>query len=364
MGAFLSWMYARRMENPLFDVIGGILVGLATLSNVYGVFWGCALFVLFWLDSRLFTKRPIARNVISFAAAMIVIISLWGIIILLNWQDFLGQSVKHQGRLDLLNPHFYLDSIFREIHRYNLGARQAVTYARVGFWLLVIGIPASFLLLTKQVTRERMRVGLWLSVPCFIFPLLFAVLVNEKRFYYLVTIAPLFAILLAWGAAHFLQSKKRYWQFGAMVVMTVALIQGIMGITHLHTTASNRDSPTVFFAQLREIVPHERRVLGPQQYWPALYQEEYQATTLLFIISNPKAADLLTFDEAFVMISPEIVVVDSDLISWLKTSPVHAPTIEETFWTLMEQQDAKLIGELSDNEGRPVQIYQLRQEDK
>ena len=68
-----------------------------------------------------------------------------------------------QGRFDMLRPSFYLDNLLNEPHRYFLGVRDPATYLRVGFWLVVVGLPASLIWLAWRWRRggDARAPGCW-----------------------------------------------------------------------------------------------------------------------------------------------------------------------------------------------------------
>lgn len=98
-----------------------------------------------------------------------------------------------------------------------------------------------------------------------------------------------------------------------------------------------------------------------QLYWPALYTEDYQALTLLFIISNPDRANLLSFDEALHTTAPDIVLVDSIFTTWLNGEQPDGTPYSSPFWQYMTEKNATLLNTLTDPQGNLVEIYQLTQ---
>ena len=373
VSAFGFWLKARKDGSLVLDVISGFLAGLAGLSNVYGLFWGIALPALLLVDTRVFTRRALSRPLLAFLIPFLAVMSTWGIVILFNWETMLGQFVKHGGRFNFLDWRFYLDSLAREPHRYNLGFRQPGTYFRVGFWLLILGLPVSWILLAMRTWRQKLRAGPWLLLPCLLFPLLLALLVNEKRFYYLIAITPFFATLLAWGtwkgipALLALRTFPANYKIGpslaAIFLLTLlgcGTLQGIAGIIRLQQDAARVQSPETFFRALNETIPSEGTVLGPQRYWHAIRNQPYHAMLLSFHLSSIYDPTPISFEEALEQIHPDFIIIDPYLESWLELSEDPDPrSMKEQFETFMESHEAKLIAELVDHEGQPVQVFRL-----
>ena len=359
MGAFFCWLSARRTKRIFWDVLSGVLTGGAVLSNVYGVFWFVVLAGLFFLSVPKSRTNKVAFLAYTTAAGLVV--GLWGIVILLHWTDFLGQIVKHQGRLDLGDWHFYWDSLRQEIHRYHLGVTRGQTYFRTGFWLFALGLPATVVWAIKRQIAHRVHQEAWLWVPAIVFPLAFALLVNEKRYYYLILEFPVFAILLAWGGYSVYQHAPKMARLALGLVCGLFVIQGMGAMLNLHSLALAQPSPAPFFAELREIIPPHKRILGQQTYWPALYTEDYQALTLLFIISNPERANLLSFEDALRQTAPDFVLVDSIFRTWLTAEQPDGTPFALPFWLYMTEKNASRVGSLTDPQGNLVEIYQLTQ---
>ncbi|MGH2520938.1 MAG: ArnT family glycosyltransferase [Anaerolineales bacterium] len=361
LGAFWAWLRARRTDHTRAYALSGLLAGLAGLANVYGLFWVVALMGMMLIDNWLL--QPSCRGVlrragwVGFGAAVPWL--GWGAIILAHWPEARGQFSKHVGRFDLLNPAFYLDSLMNEIHRYALGVREPGTLFRVGFWLVVVGVPLVLAWLGWRATRYRDRRAMWLLVPCLLFPALFALFVNTKRFYYLMMLVPLLALALAWGLARV--AGRRRWMVA--LLLGVMIIQAALGITRMQSLAREVDSPAAFFAKLRQAVPLEAGViLGPPQYWFALPQRDYRSTALPFLLSGPRGLAPIPFDAALNRVAPEVVLVERSLLDSLTNAdqlePLATPRTEQ-FWDFMRQHQARLVGELYDYEGALVQVYGL-----
>ena len=145
----------------------------------------------------------------------------WLSLVVSNWGDFVGQLLPSRERFDLLNASFYLNNLMNERHRYFFSNFALTTLTRSGFWLLIAGVPAAALWLNARAVSRRDPKALWLLVPCVIFPVLFALLIQIKTFNYLVSIAPLFAILLAQGLCRLLAARRRLWRLPTLMILVL-----------------------------------------------------------------------------------------------------------------------------------------------
>src|SRR4029077_13466830 len=104
------------------------------------------------------------------------------------------------------------DNVLNEAHRYFLGVRDPATYVRLGFWLAGLGLPASLAWLAWRWRRARDARARRLLLPALGVPALLALLDSEKRFYYLIVVIPVFAVIVAWAATETFQAASRHWR--------------------------------------------------------------------------------------------------------------------------------------------------------
>lgn len=349
LGAFWVWRQAQKSRNPIVYFLSGILISLAGLAHVYGFFWLVVLGILTWLETPAETKRS---KIFTLLAGTFTPLFPWLMVIWKNWPLFTAQFlIRHQHRLSMMSPAFYWENLTSEMERYHLGLQSPETYGRVGFWLFALGLPISLVLL-GHVTRGRGKLGgLWLA--SLVFPLLFALFLHEKRVYYLITIIPLFAMVLAWAMVQTWNSGQRSLQLiiGGALLLTV--LQGVKGIVALHAQAADRVSPVQFFATLREAAPPDGIILGPQTFWPAFADRDYRSVVYLAQLTLPGRPEYKPFPQALEILAPEVVVVHPLWFAWFKEEDQTA------FWAYLETRRAHLVGEWVDHEGYAVQMYQL-----
>jgi hypothetical protein len=237
-------------------------------------------------------------------------------------------------------------------------------WTRLGFWLVVVGLPLSLAWLGWRVVRQKDRRAFWLLIPCLLLPILLALLVQKKQFAYLLLVLPLWAIALAWGLAR-LSQRKWVGQVSVALLLGLLLWEGMMAWRQMITTAVQTPSPIPFFADLREMVPGDSergccnpaasgRLLGPQTYWPAFPDREYRSFILPLLLSHPRSRDPIPLETALTRIDPDVVLVTPIVNHWLALQDEEAH-----FWRWMADHNAHLVGELPAYDGGVVQIYQL-----
>ena len=77
----------------------------------------------------------------------------WPVLALTHWPEFRAQFGMHQARFDLLNLAFYVNNIMAEGQRYFLGVQQPGTLGRLGFWLVVVGLPLALFWLGRTLEQ-------------------------------------------------------------------------------------------------------------------------------------------------------------------------------------------------------------------
>jgi len=147
----------------------------------------------------------------------------------------------------------------------------------------------------------------------------------------------------------------------ALGALGLIVIQGSLGIGHMHTYALRAEVPEKMFAELRQIVPPSGRILGPARYWLALHDQDYTFLVLPFFLSNPQySASPVSFEAAIARIAPRIVVVDlySEEYQNNYAPPAgrRGPSLLRAY---LAAHHARLMGTLRDNYGQPIEVYDL-----
>ena len=294
LGALWCVLRASRGSEagPLlkrYDLLAGILSGLAALAHLYGLFWVLALLVVYGLEgARGHAPRATVVRAGTFLLGAALAGSVWLAVIVLNWQDYLGQNYQYRDRFDLLSPRFYLENLIGEPRRYNLGVRDIATYARGGFWLLVVGMPASFVLLFRHARKGIERHAQYLLAPAFVLAALFALFISTKQYNYVAPLVPLYALIVGWALTRLLAQRRGWVRLATWAAVLIVCVQGAWGLTQLQLSAGRAEAPEATFARVRAIVPESARVLGMPRYWLARPEQDYRSYVLLPQLTDPR----------------------------------------------------------------------------
>lgn len=345
-----------------YDLLAGLCSGLAALAHLYGLFWVAALLVVYGLEGmRGRSLRATAARAGTFLLGVALPASIWLTVIALNWHDYLGQNYQYRGRFDLLSPRFYLENLSGEARRYHLGVREIATYTRAGFWLLVLGLPGSWLLLFRHARLGVERNAMYLLAPAVVLAGLFALLLSNKQYNYVATLVPLYALIVGWAVTRLLAEPRGWVRLATGAAVVVVCVQGILGLAQVQAVASQAEAPESTFARLRAIIPESARVLGTPRYWLARPEQDYRSYVLLPQLSDPRiTAEPVSVSEALNRIAPTIVLEDRE---WLaayadRSSPLSRERSEQ-YAAYMQSHRARLLAELKDERGERLQIFQL-----
>jgi 4-amino-4-deoxy-L-arabinose transferase-like glycosyltransferase len=339
------WLQAVRTGQTRFYVGSGLAVGLASLAQIYGVFWLMALLIYGWYGQR---WRGLGRILLGFTA----VISIWLLMIATHWQAFLGQFGLHQTRFQLFSLHFYLDNLRWESGRYFLGFGEPGTVTRLGFWMVVILLPVSLIWLISRFMQYRDKTAVWLLIPAFLFPLLLALFIQKKQFAYLQVVMPVFVLATALLMHRWLYLKSPVWRALAYLLLLGMIWEGGQGIYQMQQMADKAQPPSAFFAELRQVLPENGRVIGPQTYWPGLFDTDYRSFVLALLLSDADRPENLSLLMALNRIEADYVIVNPTIQEWTASSAVQ-------FQTYLEQHEGQIVAELIDYEGEFVQVWQL-----
>lgn len=375
--SFWAWLNQRHFW-------AGLLAGVAGFTNIYGLFWIPALVLLYLLDSAIpqrgdhkgaplhlgflrqmvETLRGNVSTFVKFFIGAILPWLIWLAILLMNWEAATGQFTKHDGRFDLFNPAFYWQNLITEVQRYALGFRDPASYGRVGFWLVVVGIPAGIIFLLHRYYKHQDRHALHLLVPLITLPTLLGLLVSFKRHYYLAVFVPLAAILIAWLIYELYQRRRRWLTVTLTGLLCLFIVQGLLGIRQLNGAIEQVESPFAFYDELAERVPAGGRVVASPIYWPIFAERDFRSLGLLFVISNPDGKDPLSFEDALYHLQPDYLLLDPAFDQELTAVEEHTGLSRiEPFENFMDTHNAQQIDEIITPHGETIEIYQLEWEE-
>lgn len=270
----------------------GVLAGLATLSHLYGGFILVVVFLSLSCEWRAGTiVRPPWHLIV---AGVVVALLPWATYVIQDLEAYRGQMARHEGRFDLLDPLFYVRNLAREYHRYGAWAQgfpSGLLVPRIGIWIVLLGVPASLVLLWRRVRstgdyRERF---LLLAFPTL--AALLALLVNLKRHVYLVLLLPFIALQLGMLARHAWDwtGHHRHGKTGRTILLGIAflcVVEGAVGVTRMLDRAGNATPYTEVTAAIAQHLPPGSRALISQPFWLGLADYETRSLNLPFVMSS------------------------------------------------------------------------------
>ncbi|MDX1523627.1 MAG: hypothetical protein R3264_18510, partial [Anaerolineae bacterium] len=363
---------------PFQSLFTGLLIGLATLSHVYGAFWLPALILgLFWLTGRRSLKPALVMS-LGFGLALLP----WLIFVASGWQDFLSQSRNYANRFGLLDYRFYLTNLLQEVERYD----PILNGAKLSFgsWLWLIACLLSLgWLVSRAVSgehaawtpgwlsrlppdREKLSAQLLLTVLGTIGGL-FALLLSFKTFSYLATLWPILALVIAAGVGRMWQiSPARPWWRPALVgLFVLAMLEGAVVSAALKLQARQTTPYQTYTLAIATELPPNQKVMGLQHYWLGLAQSTADYRSILvpiFWTSRQYVPQPHSFAQAANAIPPDIVLLDQIMLDFLAESadPGHELNgLNQQIINYLASPHATLIGEINDPTYGRTQIYQL-----
>ena len=343
LGAFHVYLSVRQSAPSWPYLIAGAIAGLAGLAHLYGLFWVPALVLLAVWDGR--------RQALAWLVAGAVLPWLpYGAYVLSDLPDWRGQTAIYASRFEVLNAAWYIQNIVQEYHRYGpgLGPIGVMWLARPGFWLALLGLPLSLLVLGRRALRGGDAAARAILVPALLFPMLFAVFITLKLVNYTLIELPMFALALGWGVS---TAWSREWSRPVLGAIAVAvLIEGGVALSRLEQPASPYP---VFAAQIRQYLPPGARVLGLHTYWFGLEDFDYRS----FLVPLNLADEVLPLDQALARVAPDVVMLDQRMRAYFDEPSVAAD--HDRFYSWLAQHDAQVLGRIDDPTYGLMEVYRV-----
>lgn len=346
----------------------GLLIGLATLSHLYGAFWLLALaLALLWLWGRRCLTGLVLMG-LGFGLAL----TPWLIFVASGWPDFLRQNQNYADRFSLLDFRFYLINLLLEPERYDPilnGARLSL-----GAWLWLVGVGLSLAWLIKSSLVRGRQPGVD-QTPARIVVVslasvggLFALLVTYKTFSYLATLWPLFAIIIAAGFMHLWRQCRpgRGWRVVLVGLWLLAMCEGGLTQWRMQNLAQQTTPYQLYTAKIAAQLPPQTRLMALQHYWLGLAQHSagYRSILVPVFWSSPKYVEPpRPFAQTANLIPPDVILLDQIMLDFLaKTADPAAELhpLQQQIWRYLADRQARLTGVVDDPSYGRLEIYRLK----
>jgi hypothetical protein len=144
-GLLALWVFNRAevQRSRALYLAAGLLIGLASLSHLYGMFWLPALATMLLIRRR---SRLLSDPACWLLLAGVAITWLpWLAYIASGWSDFAGQMRFVSPRFDLLNPSFFTRNVFHGGGPLSLDwllrSLADMPPSRISTWSALAGLP-------------------------------------------------------------------------------------------------------------------------------------------------------------------------------------------------------------------------------
>jgi len=344
----------------------GFLIGLATLSHLYGAFWLPALsLALVWIGGW----RAI-KAIIVMGLGFVLTLTPWLIFVASGWADFLSQNRNYADRFGLLDGRFYLLNLLQEVERYDPILNGAKLSLGAWLWLIGCGLSLGWLgrvALTSQSAWRKIGAKILVSMLT-TFGLLFALLVSFKTFSYLATLWPLFGLVIAAGFWQVWQAHRpyRWWRPLLAGLVLLAVAEGVLTTGRVQIEARQMTPYRSFTQRVAEQLPAQSQVLGLQHYWLGLAEVSPGYRSILvpiFWTSDKYVPQPVLFSQAAEAIPPTILLLDQIMLDFLAetASPTNALyPLNQEIEAYLQAKQARLIGTVNDPTYGRLEIYQLQ----
>jgi 4-amino-4-deoxy-L-arabinose transferase-like glycosyltransferase len=352
LAACLLFLWTAERDSDWGYLMTGGLVGLATLTHVYGAFILILFVVWLWWQRGWSVWRQ--RPFYLLALGWFVVLLPWFIYIGQDVPAYLGQQLRHGSRFDISNPGFYLNNLLREPWRYLklVGSFQVpALWPRPGFWLMVVAVVTANSALWRRREEANGRF-LLLSLP--LLALLLALLISFKRYTYIILPLPFLALQIAYGLLVLLawiENSGRVWQWALALLLLLAPAEGISSTIKNLQAAQSATSYSDLTTEIKSYLPGQARIIMQHGFWLGLASYDAFSLDLLFILSDPAYgfSNPPTIDQLIQQIAPDYIIVADHLLQSYE-QPALLPSLElAQKWQALDhtlQQQCQLNGEV------------------
>ncbi len=357
----------RKQAGHGASLLVGLLIGLSALSHLYGIFWLPALWAIGFLRHG---WRYVRHEAPYWMAAGIVLTLLpWLLFIAGGWEDFQGQMRFVADRVDLFNPHFYVDNVLHEIDRYRwldlLDPNGQPYLKRPGAWLTILLLPVAHLVLTWRAHDPKVRRSAQAVAVAFVVQsLLFALLLKVKSENYFIGLWPLAVLVVAWlGMWVWHQRANRPLRGMLLALLTLVLLEGSGQIAGRRAVAAATTPYVQMTAQIAALIPPGTRVLGLPHFWLGLRAYPYRTWLLPLLYALPEYyTPALTLDEALSRVKPDVILIDYNMQVYfdeLADVAHHNHHLYQGYRRYMDAHNARILGVVEDATYGKVTVYQV-----
>jgi len=331
------------IHNSPFTIthlIIGFLIGLATLSHLYGAFILPVFGVLLIWQAGWRAWRPFLLIIAGWSLTLLP----WLIYILQDLPAYQGQMLRHENRFDLLNPVFYVNNLRGEIWRYVkfIGRfRPPVLFPRPGFWLMAVAVIAAYIHLWPQIRRPHLSARfLFITLP--MLATLLALLVSFKRYSYVALLLPFLAILVGLGIVviwNWLRGRGRWWRLLFGLWLLVAVAEGLFSVAETRQTAATITPYRELTAVLHQHISPNSRPLALHTYWLALADYDVAALDLAYNLTDPAFVghDARPLPQVIHTLAPDYIIVPQEALKAYQTNPQALPGEQViNFWRTLD----------------------------
>jgi 4-amino-4-deoxy-L-arabinose transferase-like glycosyltransferase len=297
----------------------GLLIGIATLLQFYGVFLLPVAVAFLWLEALPRQERMKLIGALVGAAALVGL--PYGVYILSDYEDFAGQAGTIDRRADFTDPAFYVDNLIDEGDRFARPLAIPFAFSEVPagqdpFLTQPQQVPALEALLRRPSAKAGVLLGLPIALAFFGWRALkqdsradrllllclgglvvqYALLESAKFYIYWVPVVPFLCIGIAAASLWLLRQWRRdalgsLLAAGTAAVLLFFLLEGSAARLNGLRTAQDAPGHADLASSIREHVPTGSRVIGATSLWWGLRDSDYRSYFLFFYLTRPDAGE-------------------------------------------------------------------------
>lgn len=320
LGALLVYLDASRSQVWLKFALAGLLTGLAGLAHIYGAFWLPALLALAMYDKAKW------KNILALVIGCLAPWSVYAFYVAGGWQSFRAQTNWYGERFEIFNLSWYVNNALHEISRYHFNGALTAVITRL---LLVSAIVALAYATGRSPRSSAARVGL----PLLVLVACLTVLIENKVSNYLILIAPLFALAVAFLVQTLAGRMQSGAQFLTPVVVGICIVLLGVRALNLNAAAAATTPYQTIAANLRTGIAPPLRVLGLHAYWFGMENVDLRDWIVPLQWSMPQPdAPAMTMTAALNQLAPDVIIIDPRMREYFSTARDDPRPAQVTAW--------------------------------